>query len=57
MISTKKGLTKIVEKGFITPENLYTEMKVQIMENFDSYNHRLIGQILVKFGYMTTEQL
>ena len=57
MISTKKGLTKIVEKGFITPEKLYTAMKVQIMENFDSYNHRLIGQILVKFGYMTTEQL
>jgi hypothetical protein len=32
-------------------------MKVQIMKNFDSYNHRLIGQILVKFGYITSEQL
>jgi hypothetical protein len=32
-------------------------MKDQIMENFDCYNHRLIGQILVEFGYMTSEQL
>jgi hypothetical protein len=27
------------------------------MENFDSYDHRLIGQILVKLGYMNIEQL
>jgi hypothetical protein len=53
----KRFGTVAVEKEFITPENLYTAIKVQIMENFDSYNHRLIGQILVKLGYMTTEQL
>ena len=53
----KRFGTVAVEKGFITPENLYTAMKVQVMENFDSYNHRLTGQILVKLGYMTTEQL
>jgi hypothetical protein len=52
----KRFGTVPVEKGFITPENLYTALKVQIMENFDSYDHRLIGQILVKLGYMPTEQ-
>jgi hypothetical protein len=35
-----------VEKEFITLENLYEAMKIQILENLEGIEHRLIGQIL-----------
>ncbi|MGD8893738.1 MAG: hypothetical protein PVJ20_11030 [Desulfobacterales bacterium] len=46
-----------VEKGFITLENLYEAIKIQILENLDGSNHRLIGQILWEQGYIKTEQI
>jgi hypothetical protein len=32
-------------------------MKIQILENMDGSDHRLIGQILWEEGYIKTEQI
>ena len=46
-----------IEKGFITLENLIEAMKIQILENLQGLDHRLIGQILWEEGYIKTEQI
>ena len=46
-----------IDKGFITLENLIEAMKIQILENLDGSDHRLIGQILWEEGYIKTEQI
>ena len=46
-----------IDKGFITLENLIEAMKIQILENLDGSDHRLIGQILWEKGYIKTEQI
>jgi hypothetical protein len=46
-----------VEKGFVNIENLYEAMKIQILEDLEGTDHRLIGQILWEKGYITTEQI
>jgi len=46
-----------VDKGFITLENLYEAMKIQILENLSGSVHRPIGQILWEEGYIKTEQI
>lgn len=46
-----------IEKGFITPENLVEAFKIQIKEDVDFQTHRLIGEILLDSGYMTTMEI
>jgi hypothetical protein len=46
-----------IDKGFITLENLIEAMEIQILENLDNSDHRLIGQILWEKGYIKTEQI
>ena len=46
-----------IDKGFITLENLIEAMKIQILENLQGLDHRLIGQILWEEGYLKTEQI
>jgi len=46
-----------IDKGFITLENLIEAMKIQIFENLDGSDHRLIGQILWEEGYIDSEQI
>ena len=46
-----------IDKGFITLENLLEAIEVQIHENMDGSDHRLIGQILWEKGYITSEQI
>jgi hypothetical protein len=46
-----------IDKGFITLENLIEAMKIQILENLQGTDHRLIGQILWEEGYIKTEQI
>ena len=46
-----------IEKGFITLEQLIEALKIQVAENLDSSEHRLIGQILWEKGYLSTEQI
>ena len=46
-----------IDKGFITFENLIEAMKIQILENLQGIDHRLIGQILWEECYIKTEQI
>ena len=45
-----------VEKGFITNEQLFDAMKIQVEEDLEGKTHTLIGVILVRLGYLTPEQ-
>jgi len=46
-----------IQKGFITLEQLLDAMKVQIIEDLEDAEHRLVGQILWERGYISTEQI
>lgn len=46
-----------VEKGFITSEQLFEAMKVQISEDLEPSGHHLLGEILLDQGHITTEQI
>ena len=46
-----------VERGFITPEQLVAALQVQVEENLQSSQHRLIGMILLEQGLLTLEQI
>lgn len=46
-----------VEKGFISLDQLLEAMRIQITENTEGKNHRLIGQILFDLGFMTFDQI
>ena len=46
-----------VEKGFITSEQLFEAMKIQIAEDLKPIGHRLLGEILLDEGHITTEQI
>ena len=56
-ILDKRFGTVAIDKGFITLENLIEAMKIQILENLQGLDHRLIGQILWEEGYIKTEQI
>jgi hypothetical protein len=46
-----------IDKRFISLEQLFEAMKIQISENAQGVEHRLIGQILWEKGYISTEQI
>ena len=46
-----------VEKGFINLDQLVEAMTVQIQEETKGEKHRLIGQILLSMGYLTSNQI
>jgi hypothetical protein len=46
-----------VEKGFITLEQLFEAIKIQIVEDLDGSKHRLIGEILRGKKYITADQI
>jgi len=45
-----------VEKGFITKEQLFEALKIQIEEDLQNKKHTLVGLILIRLGYLTYEQ-
>jgi len=45
-----------VEKGFITPEQLFKALKIQVREDLERETHRLLGEILFEQDVMTQEQ-
>jgi hypothetical protein len=45
-----------VKKGFISQEQLFEALKVQIADNFKGMKHRLVGQILQAKNYLTMSQ-
>jgi len=46
-----------VEKGFITPDQLFDALKMQVQDDMEAGNHRLIGEILCAHNAMTFEQV
>jgi hypothetical protein len=46
-----------IDKGFISLEQLFEAMKIQISENTKGIEHRLIGQILWEKGYISSQQI
>ena len=53
----KRFGTVAIKKGFVEPEHIFEAMEIQILENLEGTEHRLIGQILWEKGYITTKQL
>ena len=53
----KRFGTVAVEKGFITKEQLKEAINVQIEQDLDGLERRLIGSILFSLGYMTIDQV
>jgi hypothetical protein len=45
-----------VEKRFITKEQLFEALRIQVEEDLSGKPHTLIGIILIKVGYLTPEQ-
>lgn len=46
-----------VERGFITEDQLFQALKIQAKENLAEGKHRLLGQILLEQGLITTPQI
>jgi hypothetical protein len=46
-----------IDKGFISLEQLFEAMKIQIREDTEGIEHRLIGQILWEKGYINSQQI
>ena len=49
--------TVALEKDFITEEQLEEAVKVQMDQDTEGLEHRLIGSILYSLGYMTIPQI
>ncbi len=45
-----------VEKGFITPDQLFEALKIQVREDLEKETHQLLGEILLEQDAMTHEQ-
>jgi hypothetical protein len=46
-----------VERGFITPTQLVSALKLQVEENLKESQHRLVGMILLDQGLITLDQI
>ncbi len=46
-----------IAKGFITPEELLSALRIQVQEETEKKQHRLIGQILLEQGVISGEQI
>ena len=46
-----------VGKGFITPEQLYEALRIQVEENLAKFKHRRIGMILLEQDLINLEQI
>ena len=46
-----------IAKGFITPEELLGALRIQVQEETEKKQHRLIGQILLEQGVISGEQI
>ena len=46
-----------IENGFITPDDLTGALKIQVQEEFEFQDRRLIGQILFGLDKLTVNQI
>jgi hypothetical protein len=53
----KRFGTIAIEKGFITLDHLLGALEIQVTENLEGIQHRLIGQILLEKDYITSKQI
>ena len=53
----KRFGTISIEKGFISLDHLVDALKIQVIEDLEGIQHRLIGQILLEKGYITNIQI
>ena len=55
-ISKRYGV-KAVERGFITLDQLLMAINIQILENFEKGEHRVIGRILAELGIISPSRI
>jgi K+ transporter len=53
----KRFGTIALEKGFISRDNISEALKIQVTEDLEGMQHRLIGQILLEKNYITNIQI
>ncbi len=53
----KRFGTIAIEKGFITQEQLFEVLKIQVAEELEGDKRRLVGQILYDKGFITPDQI
>jgi hypothetical protein len=53
----KRFGTIAIRKGFINQEQLIQAFRIQVEENLEKGEHRLIGAILLDLGLMTIQQI
>lgn len=53
----KRFGTIAIEKGFITQEQLFEVLKIQVAEELEGDGRRLVGQILYDKGFITPDQI
>jgi len=46
-----------VKKGFITADEVIEALRIQVMEDIEKGQHRLIGRILLEQGCMTLSEI
>jgi len=46
-----------IESGYVTPKEFVDALKIQVLEDIEKGQHRLIGRILLEQGIMTLEQI
>ena len=46
-----------VQKGFILPDQVIDALTIQISEELDEEEHRLLGEILLELEYMNASQI
>ena len=53
----KRFGTIAIEKGFISLDHLVDALKIQVIEDLEGIQNRLVGQILLEKGYITNIQI
>jgi hypothetical protein len=53
----KRFGTLAVQKGFITVDQLFEAIEIQVKEDLEQGKHRLIGTILFEHGLITVLQI
>ena len=46
-----------IERGFITPDDLFEALKIQVREELEGGSRRLIGEVLLDRGCITIAQV
>lgn len=46
-----------VEQGYITPQQLVEVLRIQVEENLNTKQHRLLGMILLEQGVLTLDDI